>query len=59
MTEEELKLMKQYAITPEVKTVYRYKGFKYDNFNDALIFARTDTQRGKRTSSSTPPSSSR
>jgi hypothetical protein len=27
MTEEEKKLMKQYAITSEEKTVYQYKGF--------------------------------
>lgn len=48
MTEEEKKKMKQYAITSEHKTVYHYNGFKYDNFNDALIFAMLDAQRGKR-----------
>jgi hypothetical protein len=59
MTEEEKKLMKQYAITSEEKTVYQYKGFKYDNFNDALVFAKIEMQRGKSTGSAIPPSSSR
>jgi hypothetical protein len=59
MTEQEKKLMKQYAITSEEKTVYQYKGFKYDNFNDALIFAKIETQRGKSTSSAIRSSSSR
>lgn len=45
MTENKEKLMKQYAITSEQRTVYRFKNFKYDNFNDALVYARIESDR--------------
>lgn len=37
--------MKQYAITSEQRTVYHFKEFKYDNFNDALVYARIESDR--------------
>lgn len=45
MTENKEKLMKQYGITSEQRTVYRFKNFKYDNFNDALVCARIECDR--------------
>lgn len=37
--------MQQFAITPEQKTVYHCNRFEYDKLNDALDFAKTDTQQ--------------
>lgn len=45
MTEEEKKMMDQYGITSQQKTVYLYNGHKYDNLKDAISYAKTDTQR--------------
>ena len=45
MTEEEKKLMDQYEITSQQKTVYHYNGHKYDSLKDAIRYAKTDTQR--------------
>jgi hypothetical protein len=59
MTEQQRKLMQQYAITSEEKTVYHYMDFKYDKLDDALVFAKIDTKREKETVSSNPASSSR
>ena len=59
MTEQERKLMQQYAITSEEKTVYHYMHFKYDKLDDALVFAKIDTKRKKETVLSNPASSSR
>jgi hypothetical protein len=59
MTEQERKLMQQYAITSKEKTVYHYMDFKYDKLDDALVFAKIDTKRKKETVSSNPASSSR
>lgn len=59
MTEQQRKLMQQYAITSEEKTVYHYMDFKYDKLDDALVFAKIDTKREKETVSSSPASSSR
>jgi hypothetical protein len=39
-TEEELKLMSQYGITHERKSVYFYQGHKYDKLDDAIRYAR-------------------
>jgi hypothetical protein len=60
MTGKKAKLMEQYAITLEQKTVYRFKDFKYDNFDDALVYAKIDSDRdmemtSSSTSSSKPP----
>jgi hypothetical protein len=59
MTEQERKLMQQYAITSAGKTVYHYMDFKYDKLDDALSFAKIDTKLKKETVSSKPASSSR
>lgn len=45
MTEDKKKLMNQYAITSEQRTVYHFKDFKYDNFSDALVYARIESDR--------------
>ena len=40
MTEEEKELMKRYGITVEQKSVYTYKGNKYEHLKDALNYAK-------------------
>ena len=40
MTEEEKELMKRYGITVEPKSVYSYKGYKYEHLKDALNYAK-------------------
>jgi hypothetical protein len=52
MTEDKEKLMNQYAITSEQKMVYHFKDFKYDNFNDALVYARIESKRKSETTAS-------
>ena len=44
MTEEEKKLMEQYGITSQQKTVYHYNGYNYDNIKDAIRYAKIDIQ---------------
>ncbi len=44
MTEEDNLLMEQYGITSQQKTVYLYKGHKYDSLKDAINFAKIDMQ---------------
>jgi hypothetical protein len=43
--EEEKKLMEQYGITCEQRTVYFYQGYQYANLKDALNYARIDKER--------------
>ena len=45
MSKDEKELMDNYGITSERRTVYLYKGHKYDNFKDALNFATIDSGR--------------
>ena len=45
MTEEEQKLVDRFGITSQQKTLYFYKGHKYDNLKDAISYAKIDTQR--------------
>lgn len=45
MTEDKENLMNQYGITSEQRTVYHFKNFKYDNFKDALVYARIESER--------------
>ena len=40
VTEEERKLMAQYSITHENKSVYFFKGYKYDRLSDAITYAK-------------------
>lgn len=42
MTEEEKALMKRFGITVEQKSVYTYKGYKYEHLKDALNYAKID-----------------
>ncbi len=50
MTTEEERLAVDYGITAEQKTVYTYKGHKYERRQDALSYAEIDTRRNGRTS---------
>ncbi len=45
MNEVERKMVEQYGITFEQKTVYFYKGHKYDQLKDAIRYAKIDIQR--------------
>jgi hypothetical protein len=45
VTEEERKLMAQYGITHETKSMYFYQGHKYDKLNDAINYARDSLAR--------------
>ena len=40
MTEIDNKLMKLYGITTELKTVYLYDKYRYDNLSDAVEYAK-------------------
>ena len=42
MTEEEKELMQRFGITVEQKSVYTYKGHKYERLKDALNYAKID-----------------
>ena len=48
MNEEEKELAKLYGITVEHKTVYLYQGHRYERLNDALNYAKLDTERRQR-----------
>jgi hypothetical protein len=45
MSEQDKTLMAEYGINSTVKTVYSYKGYRYDRLSDAISYARTDTRR--------------
>jgi hypothetical protein len=45
MSEQDKTLMAEYSITSTVKTVYSYKGYRYDRLSDAISYARIDTRR--------------
>ncbi len=45
MTQEDQQNMDAHGITEESKTVYHYKGFKYDRLNDSVRYARVDADR--------------
>jgi hypothetical protein len=51
-TEEELKLMSQYGITHETKSVYFYMGYKYDKLKDAILYARDSSDHTQHPASS-------
>ena len=57
MNEQDKKLMAEYDITRTVKTVYRYKDYRYERLSDALSYARIDTKRsGEAVEQETPVS---
>jgi hypothetical protein len=45
VTEEDRKLMEHYGIVAQQKTLYLYKGHKYDHLKDALSYAKIDAGR--------------
>ena len=53
-SEEEQKLMVQYGITHEKKSVYFYQGHKYDKLSDAIRYARNSLGREQSTLSTSP-----
>ena len=53
-SEEEQKLMVQYGITHEKKSVYFYQGHKYDKLSDAIRYARDSLGREQSTLSTSP-----
>ena len=57
MSEQDKTLMAEYGITSTVKTVYSYKGYRYESLSDAISYARTDTRRsGEPVAQETPVS---
>jgi len=52
MTEEENKLLGQGGITCKRRTVYFYKGYKYENLKDALSYAAIEIARERKSVSS-------
>ncbi len=44
-TEEEKRLMEQYGIEAEPKTVYRYRGHTYEQLEHAIRYAKIDAAR--------------
>jgi len=53
-SEEEQKLMVQYGITHEKKSVYFYQGHKYDKLSDAIRYASGCSSRETSTASTNP-----
>ena len=45
VTENDRRVMNQYGITYQNKTVYTYKTYVYDRLADALAYARIDSAR--------------
>lgn len=48
LSEKERQLMEQYGVQCAQKTVYLYKGFRYENLEDALRYAEIDKQRDRK-----------
>ncbi len=45
MTKQDQQDMDAHGITEQSKTVYHYKGFKYDRLDEAVRYARVDADR--------------
>ena len=45
MTEEEVLLMEKYGVTFQQRTVFCYRGHKYERLKDALDYAKIDAER--------------
>lgn len=45
MTEDEKELLRRYDITAEQRSMYLYKGYKYEHFRDAVNYARIEVER--------------
>lgn len=42
MTDEEKQLMNQFEITYETKTIFHFRGHRYERLKDALNYAKKD-----------------
>lgn len=42
MTGEEKQLMDQFEITYETKTIFNFRGYRYERLNDALTYAKKE-----------------
>lgn len=58
-TEDERRLMAQYGIEAEPKTVYRYKGHTYEHLGHALSYAKIDAARPSTEAGKTSPQAPR
>ena len=47
MTHEDPVVLEKHGITTEQKTVYLYKGYRYDHAKDALNYAKIEEEKGK------------
>ena len=47
MTHDDQALLEKYGITTELKTVYLYRGYRYDHLKDAINYARIDADKEK------------
>jgi hypothetical protein len=55
MSEQDEVLMAEHGITSSPKTVYYYKGYRYDRLSDALSYAKSDTRRSQEGGESNSP----
>ena len=44
MNSDDKKLMEEFGITAEAKTVFHYDGHRYERLSDALNYAKTRTR---------------
>lgn len=54
MSEQDKAMMEKYGITCETQITYRYKEHRYENLNDALNFAKIDSNLPHENNVSTP-----
>lgn len=45
MTHEDQALLDRYGITTEQKTVYLYRGYRYDHLKDAINYAKIEAEK--------------
>mgnify|MGYP000161819323 CR=1 FL=1 len=57
MNKSDRELMTQYGITCVPKPIYFYKQHRYENFDDALRYAKIDTKRNRENTSTLPGAS--
>ena len=55
MNESDKKLMQDYGITSEQRTVFFWKDYKYEKLADAVKYAKSVTERELNTGSSSLP----
>lgn len=54
LSDEEQKIMLQYGITCQNKSVYLYRGHRYDQLSDAVRYARDGLDRVSSKASTSP-----